>query len=118
MSKEEYLSHAIAWAKMKGLSILSAKAEGYEEPKSYFNKTKNEHIQPDLTCESRSGNRHYVEVAMKSNDTQKSITRWKFLSVLATMKEGNLHLLTPKGHKKHIADLVLQYKITAKIQSI
>ena len=118
MSNESYLAKAIAWAKKKRFEIISAKAEGYQEPKSFFNKTKNEYVQPDLTCRNSLGSKHYATIALKSDNPQKAITKWKFFSTLAAMKEGKLHLLTPKGHKKYVSDMINQYKISAQIQSI
>ena len=118
MSKETYVSKAIAWAKRKRFESIRAKAEGFEEPKSFLNKTKNEYIQPDLTCQSHLGNKHYVDIALKSENIQNAITKWKFLSTLAASRDGKLHLLTPKGHKKFISEIANQYKISALIQSI
>ena len=118
MSKEAYIERAILWAKKKRFELIKAKAEGYESPKAFFNKTKNEYIQPDLTCKNRLGTKHYAAIALKSENPQKAITKWKFFSTLAAMKEGKLHLLTPKGHKKYVSEMINQDKISAQVQSI
>ena len=118
MSKKDYLSRAIDWAKQKSISNLKATAEGYDEPGSFINKSTDEVIQPDLTFTTPGGGKHYSVIALKDDDPRELVTKWKLLSLRATLKKGKLHLLAPKGHKMFTQRLVNQYNINAVVYSI
>jgi hypothetical protein len=118
MEKDQYMAQAISWVESKPSSSIKANSEGYESPKSFTNKMTDEVVQPDLSYESQGGARHYTEIALKNERPQQLVTRWKLLSVLASMKRGKLHLLAPKGHKLFTKRLVDRYNINALVYSI
>lgn len=118
MEKKNYISKAIQWVEKKSSSSIKAIAEGYEDPKIFTNKDTEEIVQPDLTFESLGGAKHYTDIALKSDSPQKLVTRWKLLSILATMKRGKLHLLAPKGHKMFTKRLVDRYNINALVYTL
>ncbi|MEO1438320.1 MAG: hypothetical protein AAFV80_22455 [Bacteroidota bacterium] len=120
MNKEPFLDQAINWARSKGYnnSLKVSNAEGYEEPKSFLNKTTNTEVIPDMTFVTASGGKHYTEIALKSDQAQDLVTKWKFLAVMASMKQGKLHLLAPRGHKSFVTTLVDKYNIDAIIHSV
>ena len=118
MSKEKYLDNAIDWAKRKIPQSIRVNSEGYEAPQSFINKTRDEVVEPDLTFVSAGGGKHYTDIALKSDEAQHLVTRWKFLAMMASMKSGKLHLLAPKGHLMFTRNLVRQYNIEAQVHSI
>ena len=117
-SKSNYFKQAIEWVQKKTTESIKATVDGYEDPKTFLNKRTNETVQPDLSFVSKTGAKHYTDIALKSDQKQKLVTRWKLLSMMAAMNSGKLHLLTPRGHKMFTVRLVEQYNINARISSI
>lgn len=118
MDKSEYIDKAINWAESKGYFNIKADKEGYEDPKSFKRKSSDTDVAPDLTFSSPRGGKHYCVIAMKSDDKESLVTRWKFLSTLAHMKSGKLHLLAPRGHKSFTDGILDDYNFTAEVHSI
>ncbi len=118
MNKESYFDQALEWVEKRGSQQIKADKEGYEPPKSYINKTTNESVQPDLTYTTSNGSKHYTDIALKSENPQALVTKWKLLSMMAQLRNGKLHLLAPRGHKSFTTDLVNTYNIDAIVHSI
>ena len=118
MSKQNYLDKALNWVSKKSNNAFKARVNGYEAPKVFKNKNTGEEIQADFSFQTQGGTKSYTEIALKSDSPQKLVTRWKLLSLMASMKQGNLFLLAPKGHKKFTQKLVNQYNINATINSL
>ena len=116
--KEEYIKKAIEWAESKGYYDIHVDAEGYDDPKSFHNKTSDRNVSADLTFLSPRGGKHYCCIAMKQEDTESLVTKWKFLSTIASMKNGKLHLLAPRGHKSFTQNILDTYNFTAELYSI
>jgi hypothetical protein len=64
------------------------------------------------------GNKCYFEIAMKSDNKQDLITKWKLLDRLASIKEGKFFLFTPHGHRAFADRLVKQHDINATLINI
>jgi hypothetical protein len=118
MKKDEYLEKAVMWAEKKATVLLKSVSEGYESPKIFTSRTNQEKIQADLSYVTHGGAKHYSVVALKNENQKKTITKWKLLSFLASVKRGKLHLLAPTGHKAYTEKLVNTYDINAVIHSL
>lgn len=118
MSKSSYIQKAIDWVQKRSVTSLKAKAEGYEEPKIFTNTQTNDVVQADISFTTQGGSRHFTDIALKEDDTRSLVTKWKLLSIMASLKKGKLHLLAPKGHKMFTQKLVKRYNINALIHSI
>ncbi|MBT8230762.1 MAG: hypothetical protein HKN67_00950 [Saprospiraceae bacterium] len=118
MSKKNYLDKAIEWISKKSFDVVKAPIEGYDPPQIFTNKSTGEEIQPDFSLVSNSGSKSFTEIALKSDTPQNLVTRWKLLSLMASMKRGKLYLLAPKGHKMFTQKLVDKYNINAIIHSL
>jgi len=118
MSKKIYLEKAINWISRKSITSIKAKLEAYDPPKIFRNKHTGEEVQADFSFETRGGAKSFTDIALKSEIPQKLVTRWKLLSLMATIKRGKLHLLAPKGHKLFTQQLVDRYKINAIVHSL
>ena len=118
IAKKTYFKKAIDWAKSRPFKKVRSVAEGYDDPRSFYHKQSQQHISPDITIETNRGIKHYTEIALKSEHPQKQVTKWKLLSMLASMKRGKLYLLAPKGHKMFAQRLVKKYNINALVYNI
>lgn len=118
MSKKDYIKKAIDWVNLKSVSTLKARAEGYDDPKVFTNRNTQDIVQADISFVSSGGAKNYTDIALKDEDPQRLVTKWKLLSVMASIKRGKLYLLAPKGHKMFTQRLVDQYNINAIVHSL
>ena len=120
MSKETHLEKAMQWvSKRNTLSIKSRFSnDDYDATQVFVSKNSDKTIQPDISFVSSEGTRSYLEIAIKTEDAESLVTRWKLLSTMASIKRGKLYILTPRGHKVFTQKLVEQHNIKASIYSI
>ena len=122
MSKEKHIEKALKFIRKTGHSEIKANfedLEGYEDesPSSFtLNQgQENEDVfTPDFTA-YKYGNKSYFEIAMKDEDIQRTVSKWKLLSTMAQMKGGNLYLMAPKGHKAFCENLIKQYRLSVEL---
>ncbi|MCB0552847.1 MAG: hypothetical protein KDD02_04790 [Phaeodactylibacter sp.] len=111
---------ALEWVRRKGYSTVKVNidTEDFEKPTSFSQPGEEDMVvTPDLTALMR-GNKCYFEIALKSDDKQSLITRWKLLDRLASMKEGKFYLFTPHGHRAFTSRLINQYDINAIVVNL
>lgn len=116
--QEDYFTLAIDWAKKRGFSNLKANHEDYDSP-AHFSKPgedDNPYV-PDITG-LRTGGKSYIEVALKTDNVSRKVSKWKLLSMLAARKGGKLFLLAPRGHKTFTETIVRDYNLNAEIRSL
>jgi hypothetical protein len=118
MNKKLWFPKALDWVERKTIGQIKAIAEGYDDPKTFYNKTTKETLQPDISFETQNGSKHFTDIVIKNDDSQKLVTRWKLLSMMASLKRGKLHLLAPRGHKMFTRRLVDKYNVNAIVHSI
>lgn len=114
MEKEPYFERALNWARQTGFYGLKANFEGYETPSQFKNPEEEMPYTPDITG-NRTGGKCYIEIALKNENVQRRVSKWKLLNTLANMKGGKLFLLTPRGHKAFVEDIVRVHNLSAKI---
>ncbi len=112
------MDKAISWASGRAVVSLKANHDDYEAPKAFINKSTQEEVQADLSFKTPGGGKHFTDIALKSDKPQKLVTRWKLLSLMASLKNGKLFLLAPRGHKTFTEKLVNKYNINAVIYSL
>ncbi|MBR9919429.1 MAG: hypothetical protein GYB31_01225 [Bacteroidetes bacterium] len=121
MEKENFYDKAINWAKRKGFSGIKANYEGFDIPSSFtkLDKNKEEVDQyiPDITGK-KLGTKSFVEISLKSDETDRQISKWKLLSSLAAARGGKLFLLAPRGHKAFTEKLVKDYSLPAQVENL
>lgn len=118
MDKSKLFPNAIEWLNKKSTETVNANFEGYEPPKAFTNSSTQEEVIPDISYVNKMGHKHFVEIALKTDNERKRATRWKLLSLMASMKKGKLHLLAPKGHKMFVQKVVKKNDIQAEIYSL
>ena len=119
MSKEKYFEKALTWVTKHGFSEVRANFEDYEAPTQFTlrsGETTDEEITviPDITA-LKYGNKSYFEIAIKGEDVQLTVSKWKLLTTLAQRKGGKLVLMAPKGHKAFAENLVKEYRVNAEV---
>ena len=114
MKDLQFIEKAIDWAKKHGFKTLKANAEGYETPTKFILQEGKQSFVPDITA-IHLGGKNYIEIASKTENVNRSVSKWKLLSTLANKKGGKFFLLAPKGHKYFTEKLVEQYNLSAEV---
>ncbi len=117
-SKQKYFQKALDWANSRSISELKANHEDFDPPKSFVNKSTDQSVQADMSFKLNGKTRYFSEIALKTEKVQSLVTKWKLLSMMASMKGGKLFLLAPKGHKMFTEKIVERYNINAIIYSL
>jgi len=112
MSKSSYYQKAIDWAKKRGLSNIRANWVNFDPPSAFRRKKSDQPIVPDITGRKAGGHgKWYVEIALKTENKKRLISKWKLLSTLAAMRGGKLFLLAPHGHKAFAERILNTYEL-------
>lgn len=114
MKKREYFEKAIKWVENKGFSDIRANYADYEAPAKYASQDKDRSFTPDITGKKR-GKKSYIEIALKTDEIRKRITKWKLLAQLSALKGGKLFLLAPNGHKSFTERMLRKYNLNAQV---
>jgi len=114
---EEFFEKAIDWTKKHGFSNIKANSEEYEKPSPFIKPGEETPYIPDITG-LKTGGKSYIEIAMKTENMERKVSKWKLLSTLAARKGGTLFLLAPRGHKRFAEDIVRDHHLNAVISTI
>jgi hypothetical protein len=114
MQKQDIIKSAITWAEKKGFKSIKANHPDFDTPVQYTNPNQEETYTPDVTGRKR-GSKSYIEIALKTDDIQRRVTKWKLLSKLSAIKGGKLFLLAPSGHKAFTERLLNKHNVMAKV---
>lgn len=115
--EQEFFEKAIHWAEKQGFTNIKANYDDYESPVQFNKPGEDQPYIPDITG-VKTGGKSYVEIAIKSDDMSRKVSKWKLLSTLAAMKGGKFFLLAPRGHKAFTEGIVERHNLDAKIISI
>lgn len=115
--QEQYFERAIDWAKKRGFSNIKANFDEYEIPAHFSRPGEDDPVIPDITG-LKTGGKSYIEIATKTDEVSRKVSKWKLLSMLAARKGGKLFLLTPRGHKRFAEELVKDHNLNAEVKSI
>lgn len=117
----ELYEKAIDWIKKRGYDKVKSKIDDFDSPTSFLRSNDREEetnsMTPDITAVMR-GNKCYFEIAIKDDDQDRLVTKWKLLDRLAAMKEGKFFLFTPHGHRAFADRIIRDYEINAKLINI
>ncbi len=117
VSKESFIDEMLHWVKTHSYSKIRANQEGFEAPTSYRQPEEDDVFVPDITA-VKLGTKNYFELALKTDDPERTIRKWKLLSTIAEMKNGTLYLFAPRGHKAFTSKIVEKRNLNAKVISI
>lgn len=116
MSKDEELIKKIlvTWVAKNGYSEVKANIEGYDTPGGLSNKESDDKLIPDISALKRGG-RWYIEVVRKDADPEKTVSKWKLLSILGKSRGGGLILIAPAGSFAFAERLTKKHDIVVNI---
>ena len=113
-----FLEKSIQHLEATGFENIKADMEGYETPKSYTRKGKEDHITPDIVA-IKNGRKYYFDISLKSSKTRLLKSKWLFLDTLSRMNSNRFRIITTKGHYKFtdsmLEDINLSNKTPIKI---
>ncbi|MEP6647560.1 MAG: hypothetical protein ABJC12_10775 [Saprospiraceae bacterium] len=116
MTKDDDLIKKIldSFVSRGGYSEVKANIEGYETPSALSNKESEDRVIPDITALKRNG-RWYIEVVRKDSEIEKTVSKWKLLSMLGKARNGGLILMAPSGQYAFAERLTKKHDIHCKI---
>ena len=84
MTKDDDLIKKIldSFVSRGGYTEVKANIDGFETPSALSNKESEDRVVPDITALKRGG-RWYIEAVRKESDVEKTVSKWKLLSMLA-----------------------------------
>ncbi|MDX1476464.1 MAG: hypothetical protein R3301_02120 [Saprospiraceae bacterium] len=115
--KKRLINKAVDWIRGRGFRKIRANVEDFETPTHYSAAAKDDVFVPDVTA-VRRGKKSYVEIALKSGNIRRTISKWKLLSTLANRKGGKLFLLAPRGHKAFAERIVKTHHLRAQVVNL
>jgi len=116
--KDKLYEKALAWAKSKGFKEIKANTADFERPATFARPGQEAPIVPDITGELY-GRKSYIEIALKDDDKQTLISKWKLFCALSARKGGNLYLLASRGNKTFADGIVKAHNLhNAKVISL
>lgn len=111
---EPLLKKGIKYVEARGFQHIRTKLDGYESPNSFAQKKADNEYTPDITAENKRG-KFYFEIAQKTDNVNRLVSKWKLLSTLAEMKNGSFSILVPFGMNKFTEELIEDYNIKADL---
>ena len=116
MTKDDDLIKKIldSFVSRGGYTEVKANIDGFETPSALSNKESEDRVVPDITALKRGG-RWYIEVVRKDSEIEKTVSKWKLLSMLGKARNGGLILMAPSGQYAFAERLIKKHDIQAKI---
>ena len=115
---QELFDKAINWVKGHGYDKIRANADGYDAPSTFRRKEEDGEIMaPDITA-VKNRRKSYFEIALKDDDLEFNISKWKLIAAVASAQNGKLYLLAPHGHKAFAARTVERHDIEAEVVAL
>ena len=111
---QETINRAVDYVENLGFEDLKARSEGYEAPTSLRLKGSDISFTPDITA-TKNGAKYYFEIADRTENPTDVVGKWKLMSTLASMKNGDLRIFVPYGSMKYTNDILKNKNIDAEI---
>ncbi len=112
---QELFEKALTWVKSQGYDKVRANIEGFDAPGTFRRDTDGGEIMaPDITG-VKSKRKSYFEIALKDEDYDHNVSKWKLISAVASQQNGKLYLLAPHGHKAFAVRTIERHDIDAEV---
>jgi len=110
----ESMERAVDYVENLGFDNIKARYEGYDDPAGLKMKGKEKTFVPDITA-TKNGGKYYFEIADRTEKPEEVVGKWKLMSTLAEMKNGDLRIFVPYGSMKYTNDILNKKNITAEV---
>lgn len=114
----KYLMKTTELLQQRGFDDIKANLPDFEDPTAFTNQRSENEVMPDITARNRGGKHYFVLVRQKQSDPANLISRWKLFATMANMKQGEFHVLVPRGLLAYTRRLLTEYKINANIMKV
>ncbi|GGG38724.1 hypothetical protein GCM10011414_05020 [Croceivirga lutea] len=109
----EFLEKSISYLQSTGFENIKADLDGFESPKSFYQKNGDIELTPDIVA-TKNGRKFYFDISLKSSRSKLLKTKWVFLDTLSRMKSNKFKIITTKGHYKFTDNLLNELNLTSK----
>lgn len=103
--KNDLILKSIEYLEKLGYEEIKADLEGYDAPKSYYQKNNDLHISPHIVG-NRAGVKYYFNISLKTEEEEELKTKWKFFDTLSKMRDQHFNVITTRGHYKFTEDML------------
>ena len=97
-----------------GHEQIKADTTEWESPAKMVNTSSGVEFTPDITARMH-GAKVYAEIAHKTEDERKLVTKWRLLETVARMKKGAFKIFVPRGHLKFTRDLLSRHNMEPEL---
>jgi hypothetical protein len=111
---DKIIEQAISYVEGRGFEEIKARHENYDNPASLVMQGSDTVFTPDITA-TRNGGKYYFEIADRTEKPTEVVAKWKLMSVLAKMKQGDFKIFVPYGSMKYANEIVERKHIDAEL---
>lgn len=111
---QETINRAVDYVVNLGFENIRARHEDYDDPAQLTMQREKKSFMPDITA-MKNGGKYYFEIADRTEDEREVIGKWKLMSTLAEMKNGDFRIFVPYGSMKYTTDILERKGIKAEI---
>lgn len=111
---QDNIDRAIDYVENLGFENIRARYEGYEEPAGLKMQGEDKSFTPDITA-MKNGGKYYFEIADRNEDPVEVVGKWKLMSTLAEMKDGDFRIFVPYGSMKYTNEIITKKNIKAEV---
>ncbi len=111
---DKTINQAVSYVEGLGFDEIKARHEDYEDPAKLVMQGADTVFTPDITA-TRDGSKYYFEIADRTEAASAVVGKWKLLSALAKMKNGDLKIFVPYGSMKYASEIIESKHIDAEL---
>lgn len=111
---EEILAQIVKKLESQGYDNIKADIPGYEKPPQLKRQGTDDAFWPDATA-VRNGRKSYFEIAKRTKEEIRLVGKWKLLSTLAQIKNGELQIFIPRGELSFTRRITTKYNLNAEL---
>ncbi|HBF19567.1 MAG TPA: hypothetical protein DDW81_05680 [Cryomorphaceae bacterium] len=108
------MEKAVNFVLNRGFEDIKARHGDYEEPATLRMMDQEGGFVPDITA-TKNGGKYYFEIANRNEDARQVVGKWKLMSTLARMKDGDFRIFVPYGSMKYTNEILEKKSIEAEV---
>ncbi|MGB0177938.1 MAG: hypothetical protein ACPF9D_12285, partial [Owenweeksia sp.] len=106
---------AVSFVINRGFEDIKARHDGYSEPATLrMMDAEDKGFIPDITA-TKNGGKYYFEIANRNEEEKEVVGKWKLMSTLARMKNGDFRIFVPYGSMKYTNEILEKKNIEAEV---